>query len=97
MKVYLIHFDQPLAHARHYIGWTDDIEARLERHKAGQGSRLMEVVTSAGIAWKVSRTWTGGRSLERRLKRQKHAARLCPACSGEDAYKWGVFRKDGKK
>jgi predicted GIY-YIG superfamily endonuclease len=30
--VYLIHFDRPYHHARHYIGYTDDVDARLAGH-----------------------------------------------------------------
>ena len=29
--VYLLHFDQPYQHARHYTGWTgDDVPVRLD-------------------------------------------------------------------
>ncbi|MBB5085041.1 putative GIY-YIG superfamily endonuclease [Nonomuraea endophytica] len=27
--VYLLHFAQPYRHARHYLGWTTDLQARL--------------------------------------------------------------------
>src|SRR5215510_1113752 len=87
--IYLIHFDQPYKRARHYMGFTDDLEERLSRHRAGNGARLMEVVTAAGITWRVARTWQGDRKLERRLKSRKEAPRLCPVCSGETAYKRG--------
>lgn len=33
--VYLLHFNQKLHHAGHYLGWCDDLEARLKRHHAG--------------------------------------------------------------
>jgi len=85
--IYLIHFDQKLAHAQHYIGLADDLDARLERHRAGNGARLMEVITDAGIGWEVARTWSGNRRLERQLKNRKHAALLCPVCAGDAAYR----------
>ncbi len=94
--VYLIHFATPYKHVRHYLGSTDDLEARIERHRAGNGARLMEVITGAGIGWTVVRTWEGGRKLERRLKNWKHAAQFCPACSGEKASKRAVFERKVK-
>jgi predicted GIY-YIG superfamily endonuclease len=78
--VYLIHFDTPLHHARHYLGWTTNLKARLEAHRRGNGARLMEVITEAGITWRLARTWEGGRELERHLKRQKNSPRFCPIC-----------------
>jgi hypothetical protein len=55
--VYLIHFDQPYYHARHYLGTTYDLEHRLAQHALGRragGARLMEVITQAGITWRVA-------------------------------------------
>ncbi len=47
-KVYLIHFDIPYKHARHYLGWSHDLDQRLQQHQSGNGSRLIEVVSQAG-------------------------------------------------
>lgn len=80
--VYLIHFARPLHHARHYLGSTADLGDRLEQHRAGQGARLMAVITALGIDWQLARTWPGGRDVERRLKRRKEGPRLCPVCRG---------------
>jgi predicted GIY-YIG superfamily endonuclease len=78
--VYLLHFDRPYAHARHYTGWTSDLTARLAEHANGHGARLPAVVRSAGIGWELARTWTGTRALERSLKRRHGASRYCPLC-----------------
>ena len=59
---------------------ADDLDARLAKHAAGQGARLMAVVKEAGIEWELARTWPGGRARERQLKRQGGAARMCPLC-----------------
>ena len=80
--VYLLHFSEPLHHARHYLGSTANLDARLAEHRSGQGARLMEVVTGLGIGFELARTWTGDRKLERKLKRQHNAPRLCPNCRG---------------
>lgn len=80
MTVYLIHFETPYQHARHYLGCTTDLAARLAAHRAGTGARLMEVITQAGISWEVARTWEGGYLLERALKQRKNGPKLCPVC-----------------
>jgi len=80
--VYLIHFDQAIAdHARHYLGWASDLDARLEAHRAGRGARLLEVVKERGIGWHVSRTWEGTRDRERAIKDRAESPRLCPDCT----------------
>jgi len=81
--IYLIHFDTPYKHARHYLGWTTNLDERLAAHRNGNGARLMEVIVNAGITWRLARTWTGSRELERQLKRQHNSPRLCPICSEE--------------
>jgi predicted GIY-YIG superfamily endonuclease len=79
--VYLIHFDVPFRHARHYTGWASDLDARLALHAAGHGARLLAVIREAGINWKVARTWVGvDRNFERSLKKQGGASRRCPLC-----------------
>ena len=85
--VYLIHFESRLKHAGHYLGFCNDLARRTAQHRSGNGARLMEVVASAGIAWKVVRTWAGDRRFERTLKRRKNTPRrLCPVCMGLVAY-----------
>ena len=80
--VYLLHLDAPgVGHARHYSGWTTDLEARLAEHAAGRGARLLAVARSAGVGWTLARTWPGAsRARERQLKRQGGASRRCPLC-----------------
>jgi len=80
--VYLIHFDQAVAdHARHYVGWASDLDARLDDHRQGRGARLMEVVRERGIGWHLARTWEGTRTRERAIKARAEGPRLCPDCT----------------
>lgn len=78
--IYLLHFDTPYKHARHYMGFSSDVSARQLRHANGNGARLMEVISDAEITWTLARIWVGDRYLERRLKRQKNSPKLCPIC-----------------
>lgn len=81
MLCYLIHFDRPYKHARHYLGSTVDLDKRLALHRAGKGARLLQVLNAAGIGYAVVRTWEGTRADELALKARKAALRLCPVCS----------------
>jgi len=84
MPVYLLCFDKKFRHAKHYIGFVQNMEGlpkRLNHHKKGTGSRLMAAVTKAGIGFQVARTWPDGdRNFERKLKNRKKSAELCPLC-----------------
>lgn len=77
--IYLIHFEEPYAHAQHYMGWTQDLAIRLICHRMGRGARLMDVVTQAGIEWGVAAVFYGDRDEERRMKNHGHGRR-CPRC-----------------
>lgn len=84
--VYLIHFDRPLAHAQHYLGFVDHekghtVESRLEYHRSGRGSKLLRAVAKAGIDFHIVDIWPeGDRNFERALKNKKKASLLCPIC-----------------
>ena len=82
MTVYLIHFQEPLHHARHYVGFADKVNKRLAHHKQGSGARILQVCNERGIGYDLARTWEGqGRDFERKLKNCKNAARYCPVCN----------------
>jgi hypothetical protein len=80
-SVYLIHFDPPYRHAKHYLGWSERFTIRVAADMAGQGARLMAVALKAGSTFTLAATWPGTRALERRLKRCGGRARFCPICS----------------
>lgn len=85
--VYLIHFERPYRHARHYLGYSGDVVGRLEAPLEGNGARLMQVIAQAGIAWVLARVWPAGtRSYERRKKWSGASTRHCPICCGRVTY-----------
>jgi len=88
--IYLLHFDRPFGHARHYLGWTRDLEARLAAHGKASGSALMRAVADAGIGWRLAATWQGDRYRERQLKARGHT-RKCPICRAEAAGQGDLF------
>jgi predicted GIY-YIG superfamily endonuclease len=80
--VYLLHFDRPYKHAKHYVGWSEDLDSRIAAHDAGHGSNLIAVIAAARISWTIARTWNGTRAKERQLKKRGGASRYCPMCKG---------------
>ncbi len=83
--VYLLHFEQKYYHAGHYCGSTCNLDARLALHNHGNGARLTEVVSHAGIGMELVRLWqfdsyAEARAFESRLKRAGHSPRNCPVC-----------------
>ena len=80
--VYLVHFEEKLHPAQHYIGFVDkNLEQRIEKHRSNKGAKLLIAVNNKGILWKVVRVWEGGdRELECRLKNCKKSRCFCPVC-----------------
>ena len=79
--VYLLCLSPGVRHARHYIGWADDVERRVAQHVSGRGAALTRAAVRIGCAVAHVRSWDGAdRNFERRLKRRKNAAGLCPRC-----------------
>ena len=76
--IYMLHFHRPYKHARHYIGWTDDLLDRLDRHAAGRGARLVAVIWHAGIGFTLVRICEGTRRTERAIKNAGGQVRYCP-------------------
>jgi hypothetical protein len=89
---YLLHFSVPLAHASHYVGYSDNITERLAVHldvhlcrRHGfhdaawhKGSPLVCAVVRAGIEVRLVQVWPDrGRTFERKLH-HRHGSRLCP-------------------
>jgi len=76
--VYLIHFDKPLGHARHYVGYSANLTNRWLRHNQSSGSALLRACNQRGIKYHIARVWLDvEQSLERKIKKtQKHQTTL---------------------
>ena len=80
--IYLLHFDEPISHARHYVGLTDNLYRRLNEHHTGNGAVLTREFAKHGIGFTVARVWKGATRVdERMLKNKKRTPDMCPVCS----------------
>lgn len=81
--VYILHFVEPLHHARHYAGSTRNIKARIERHRSGGAARLTRALMLEGIDFVVAVVLQSPdrRRDERKLKDKKATRFYCPLCA----------------
>jgi predicted GIY-YIG superfamily endonuclease len=78
--IYLLHFERPYhGPMRHYVGFTDDLEQRLQRHREGKGGKTTRYAFDLGISFVLARTWSGSLSLERQIK-SNGPSNYCPLC-----------------
>lgn len=98
--VYVLHFEPAYYHARHYVGWSQDVAARVAEHLAGVGSPLVRAAVAAGVRVYLAATMPGSRRLERRLKRWHKTGQFCPRCraarAGASAPNAGVSYTAGR-
>jgi hypothetical protein len=96
--IYLIHFDPPYKHARHYIGFTaNDVLARLDEHRAKRGARITQVAVGAGCQLLLVRAWVNvERCYERILKNRHNAPQMCPVCNPRRWRTRGSWKTRGK-
>lgn len=88
-KVYLLHFNEKLSHAQHYIGFVEgeeeSLENRLVKHKSGTGAKIMAALADKNITFQLARVWDDSdRKFERKLKNRKNASKLCPICKNNN-------------
>lgn len=77
---YLLHFDRPFKHARHYLGWTVDLQRRMDKHLSGTGARLVEIITEEGIGFTLARTWLQATLRDEKRLKNRQRKKLCPLC-----------------
>lgn len=85
--VYLLHFDNPFSHARHYTGMAKNIRKRVNKHADGKsGVGLMNAIKKANIGFQLARIWEcddikQAYMLEHKLKRAGGKSKYCPLCT----------------
>ena len=85
-KVYVIHFDKPYKHAKHYTGIAINVEKRMKEHRGGYGSRLMQVLKENNIGFRYNiiaeyPSFSDAHAEEKRLKTKvKQPKKYCPIC-----------------
>ena len=94
--VYLLHFSRAYYHARHYLGFTQNLEGRLQRHRWGAGSPLVRAAVRTGVEIFLARRWDNVTvAFERRVHERRGGLRhVCPICSGPAARRIGNPHRD---
>ncbi len=108
-EVYLLHFDiDPKAevpasredaskpfHARHYLGWAENAQTRINQHyQAQSGVKLIDAIHAKGITFTVAKVWSKKtREFERQLKNQGGLSRHCPICHRLGIDRDSLYRK----
>lgn len=95
--VYLLHFDKPYwKTCRHYVGYTGNLQQRLNKHITGTGSKLVAYAVKKGnifdpvqilsnkfnyLGDPISLTKKEARQLELKYKRTKNLKHYCRYCT----------------
>lgn len=86
--IYLLHFANPLHHAKHYLGSSAKILERLMQHATGDGARITSHLARIGADWQLAALFqpkAGSgltiREIERLAKEQGNGPRFCPICN----------------
>jgi len=86
-EVYLFHFHQPLgnlsnrrAQASHYVGFAEDLEARIAKQLAGRGAKIVAAALARGIGYDLYH-WPACLLVEKLIKARKQTAIYCPTCA----------------
>lgn len=90
-NLYVGHIEPKLAHAGHYIGWTErDVQLRWNDHETGRGSPLIRAALAAGSTVTWCSLGRGTRHDERRMHNMKRGSRICPVCKAARRAEKGV-------
>lgn len=82
--VYILKFSEPLGNpnnphgtAQYYVGWSSNVAARVEHHRAGRGASITKAARQRGIQLEVVVVIPGApKTEERRIKAQKNTPRF---------------------
>ncbi len=83
--VYIIHLNEKLGHAGHYVGYSSNVPRRIEKHIKGNGSAFMTAVAERGISWEVAMVWLGKDWTFEKSIKHRHGSieQYCPICQKE--------------
>ena len=86
MAVYILSFsntignkDNPRGQANFYVGYAENVQARLEEHRAQRGASITAAAVQQGMTLTVVAVFEGDRSLERRIKNLKATPKIVAA------------------
>lgn len=86
--IYILHFDNSLSHANHYVGSSSNLDQRTRSHAKGEGARLTQYLKEIGEGWtlvaayaKKPQATMSIKQIERTVKNGKNSTRHCPICS----------------
>jgi|ERR1043166_1145738 predicted GIY-YIG superfamily endonuclease len=87
-SVYVIHFDPPHKHAKHYTGIVLNVQERFTEHSNGTGGKLTKVAVENGTKLLLHTIKSGlsfydAHALEIKLKKRHKASGYCPTCQKE--------------
>lgn len=94
---YLLHFHEPIHHASHYIGATDDVIGRIVQHCLGRGANITKVARERGVKFAVGGLWTSDDpfELEQWMKKQKRGPEFCCFCNRMPRFPVGMKVQSG--
>lgn len=81
--VYLLHFDRPYRHARHYVGATELTETELAfalEHDVPIQQPLLLAARKDGVHFTIARVWGGGLDDAVRLREVRKHKSYCTTC-----------------
>ena len=83
-EVYIIHFDPPYKHARHYTGISLNSQDRFIEHDNGTGGNLTRIAKNHGVKFILNVIATGLSFYEAHAKekliKHKGSKIYCPIC-----------------
>jgi hypothetical protein len=92
--VYILHFDKPFKHAKHYVGSADCVRDRLFVHEsAACDVKILQAAKTQGITWSLAKVMKNdlknGHTKEFRIKRSGGIPKqgLCPICQKQEGAK----------
>src|SRR5438128_566262 len=84
--IYLLHWRNREGRVEHYVGWTQDLEARLKAHCSDSGGcPTTRQYRQAGMRGVLVRLWRGNVWGERKLQQTLDFPDDCPVCCGRKA------------